>query len=121
MAKYDEIKVFITSNEPNTKYLEVADQTKASEVHAFFLKQEPASEFRVVVKQYDEIKKALSAYVTRLQQEAIQLYEQIFSELEEAAKKEGVKYDSLVKENLLQRLKTTSDITQLQLEIYIRW
>ncbi|NTS43012.1 BREX system P-loop protein BrxC [Flavisolibacter sp. BT320] len=116
LPKYDEIKGFITANEQNIRYLDAADQAKASDVHAFFLKQEPASEFRVIVKQYDDIKKALQAYVTKLQQEAVQLYEHVFTELEEIAKKEGVPYDTLCRENLLQRLKTTNDITQLQLE-----
>lgn len=117
LAKYDEIKNFITTNEQNLRHLEAADQAKASDVHAFFLKEEPASEFRVIVKQYEELKKALQAYVAKLQQDAVRLYEHIFTELEEAAAKEGVKYDTMYRENVLQRLKTITDITQLQLEI----
>lgn len=117
LPKYDEIKNFITTNEQNIKYLETADQAKASEVHAFFLKPEPASEFRVVVKQYEEIKKALNALVEKLQKEASGKYTEVFKLLEETAAREKVDYNAYKKESTLQRLAATTNIPQLQFEI----
>lgn len=117
LPKYDEIKTFITVNDQNIKYLEAADQTKASEVFAFFLKPEPANEFRVIVKQYEEIKKALTALVEKLQKEASGKYNEVFKLLEETATREKVDYNAHKKETTLQRLAAISNIPQLQLEI----
>jgi hypothetical protein len=117
LPKYDEIKNFITVNDQNIKYLEATDQTKASEVHAFFLRPEPASEFRVIVKQYEEIKRALHALVEKLQNEASGKYSEIFKLLAETADREKVDYNAHKKETTLQRLAAISNIPQLQFEI----
>jgi len=117
LPKYDEIKSFITTNEQNIKYLDALDQAKASEVHAFFLKPEPASEFRVVVKQYEEIKKALNDLVQTLKKEATEKYTELFKLLKETASNNDVEYSDYKRDGTLRNLASISNIPQLQFEI----
>ena len=117
LPKYDEIKIFILNNESNINSLDLPDQFKASAVKAFFMNADPASEFRVIVKQYDELKKALLALTSSLQKEAFNKYKEVFKQLDATAADEKIDYSTAKKDSILQRLQTNNNIAQLQFEI----
>lgn len=118
IAKYDEIKRFYLANEANFASLSDGDKEVASKLAQFLLNAEPASEFRVAVKQYEQAKAALTKLVDDLRKKAVTAYEKIFAELEAKATEMKVDYVAYrSKDKALQRLQSLNDITQLMYEL----
>lgn len=117
LKKYDEIKSFYTVNQSNFKFLPTTDQQKAKEVGEFFLNPEPANLFRVVNKQYEDLKASFKSYLDTYRKEVVDQYKQLFVELEAEGKKQAVDMSGFInKEPILQRLQSLQSITDLQLE-----
>lgn len=117
IGKYEEVKQFYLGNEANFTALPESDRETAKKLSLFLLHPEPASEFRVAVKQYEELKKALTAHVDSLRAEAVAAYEAVFAELGAEAAAQKVDYTAYNKAQYLTRLRNMSDITGLQLEL----
>lgn len=87
---YKSIRQFYNDNKENFASLEPVEQEKSDALADFFLSDEPARDFRHIKKAYDELKASIKQLRETLQNNALEVYEQLFADLDTEAKKLGV-------------------------------
>lgn len=87
---YDAIRRFYEENKTNFYELAPGDQEKADKIDQFLKMEDPRWEFRHVRKAYDELKKAMATFKEQLLAEVLELYEEVFDELDREKEKLGL-------------------------------
>jgi predicted transcriptional regulator len=115
---YDSIRDFYEEQKPNFTSLSVTAKEHADRMQTFFTLDEPQSEFRHIVKAYDELKKELKNHVKDLRDKLIAAYKETFARLKSEADKQGVKEPHVYADEdaTLARIGKVSDIVTLNLE-----
>ena len=113
---YDIISQFYRDNRENLRELNLAAQEKAEKIAGFLQLEDPRNEFRHIRKAYDELKQDLQAYRQDLLNEVLQVYEQVFVDLEAEQQKRGIKEANLYadRDYTLQSISKLESITQLK-------
>ncbi len=87
---YDAIKKFYEDNTENFRELTPDDQAKTEKIGSFLRMTDPRAEYRHVRKVFDEVKMALELYKKELISDVVQIYNQIFEELQNEASKHSI-------------------------------
>ena len=113
---YDAIKNFYDSNIENFRELTPDDQSKTDRISNFLKLADPRSEYRHARKAYDEVKQSLDQYKKDLSAEVIEMYRQIFAELEQEAIKQGVTEPNVYASPgpVIQKIKELKSISMLK-------
>lgn len=113
---YDAIRKFHEANKQNFLELSPENQEKADKIDIFLKMEDPRREYRHIRKAYDELKKALDELKDSLSKEVIQLYENIFDELEGEAKNKGVTEGNIYadRNHTIASIKKLDSIAQLK-------
>lgn len=93
LNEVQEIKAFVRDNNDNFKMLSADVLDKVNMINDFLKLEDPRKEFRHVRKAYDEVKRALNDHLVKLKKDVKALYEDVFKELEDEAKKRNVGKD----------------------------
>ncbi|WP_418637403.1 BREX system P-loop protein BrxC [Winogradskyella sp.] len=115
LAKYTEIKTFVSVNNDNFRLLEAQDLEKVKKVNHFFTLEDPRKEFRHIVKAYEELDHAISSKTKDIKDKAVKAYEAVFKELETEADKRKVAHTIYSdKEYTLNGIKNLSSLSGLK-------
>lgn len=87
---YDAISQFYKTNRENIRELDPDAQEKAGKIDAFLRAEDPRSDYRHIRKAYEEVKTALQDHKKQLLEQVLELYKQVFTELENEKAKLGV-------------------------------
>ena len=114
---YDAIRKFYDTHRDNIEALGPDLQEKADRIEQFLKNDDPRFDFRHIKPAYEEIRKALKEFTETLRAEVVTMYAEIFAELTEEAKKQGVTESGVYADEArtLDTIRKTEAITQLQL------
>ena len=113
---YDAIKSFYEANTENFRELTPDDQAKTEKIGNFLKMTDPRTEYRHIRIAFNEVKQALDQYKKDLSTEVIDLYKQIFTELEKEAVKHGITEPHVYasQETIIQKIKDLKSISMLK-------
>lgn len=118
IKEYDTIHNFYEQQKSNFSSLSVTAREHAEHMQTFFNLDEPQSEFRHIVKAYNELKKELKDHVSALRNQLLEAYKEAFKRLKQEADKQGVNEQHVYADeaSMLARIEKISDIDKLNLE-----
>jgi hypothetical protein len=115
LRDYKQLRTFVNDNKENFKELSNDDQIKAQTIEDFTKLNDPRREFRHAKKAYDELAEALKTHTQELKNEVKKIYEEIFVELDQEAKKRKVSADKYAnKEYIVNGIDNINSIAQLK-------
>jgi hypothetical protein len=115
LRDYKQLRTFVNDNKENFKELSNDDQIKAQTIEDFTKLNDPLREFRHAKKAYDELAEALKTHTQELKNEVKKIYEEIFVELDQEAKKRKVSADKYAnKEYIVNGIDNINSIAQLK-------
>ena len=115
LREYKQIRSFVNDNKENFKELSNDDQAKAQTIEEFTKLNDPRREFRHVKRAYDELAEALKTHTQELKNEVKKVYEEIFVELDQEAKKRKVSADKYAnKEYIINGIDNINSIAQIK-------
>ena len=112
---YDAIKLFMEANRDNFSALSPADQQKVEMVLDTLNLDDPRSDFRHVVKAWDELKKSLKSLISDMKSEILGIYELIFSELDAELLRLNIHEPNIIadKSAFMNKINTSKSVPQI--------
>lgn len=116
---YDRIRKFYHENTENFRTLSEEDLEKANQIGEYMKSDEPAGNFRHIMKYNEELKDALDNLTKELKQKALKVYSEVFDELEKEMKQSQVEEPHVIadRKTVLQRIENLKGISELKLRI----
>tara|TARA_R110002050_G_scaffold187306_1_gene321732 strand:- start:6595 stop:10125 length:3531 start_codon:yes stop_codon:yes gene_type:complete len=118
IQEYRTIQKFYNENKDNFEDLAPEDKPKVDMLDEFFRSDDPAMSFRHVRKAYDELRASLKTLRDSLIGLAVDMYDQVFEDLDRQADAMGVDRNEYGnKEYIQNRIRGLKSITAIRLEI----
>lgn len=115
LDEYLNIMAFVREQNDNVKMLAPEEIEKMKKINGFLSQEDPRKDFRHIKKAYDEVQQALKAKRKELRDQTLEVYEKIFAELEEEAKKKKVDGASYAdRDYTLKRIKNIDSLSALK-------
>lgn len=115
---YDAIREFYNSNQDNILELSPEAMEKGDKIAEFLRSEDPRHDLRHIIKAYKELKDEIKAWMSELRDEVINLFNDLFDQLEQEAKELGVLESSVYadREKTISQIRNIHSITQLKLK-----
>lgn len=113
---YDAVSEFFKNNKENIRELSPESIEKGDKIARFLKSEDPRFELRHILKAYKELNDDIKSWMEALREEVIDLYQNVFNELDQEATRmevDGNMYSD--EDTILKKIRNSQSITQLKL------